>query len=236
MAADRHVPEAGRSSTRGRRAMGATTLVALGVVLAACSSSPRATSAGRHRSTGRHPSSASPTTTTTSVPVTTTAPASAGPGASAAGTTCSAAQLAGSVEGEQGGAGTLEVTIALRNTGGTTCTMRGYPGLQLLAASGSPQATSVQPGGPLSFEAVAPATVSLAAGQSASFNVGFTDVPAGGQSSCPTAAAAEVTPPGATDHLRVPLQVQACGGSLHVSAVFGAGSAGSQTTAPPTAG
>jgi hypothetical protein len=226
-----HPAGGGRGAGHGpRRAAGTTVAVfAAGIAAAACSSAPHASSAARRP--------APPATTTTSVPATTSAPAPSGPpGSSGADTTCTAPQLAGSLQGEQGGAGTLEVTIVLRNTGSTLCTMAGYPGLQLLAADGSPQPTSVQPGGSLSFEAVGPSTVSLPAGQRAFFNIGFSDVPGGGQTSCPTAAAVEVTPPGATGHLRVPLQVQACGGALNVSAVFGAGSAATQTTAPPAAG
>lgn len=221
----------GRAAVRRRRVAIGSVLTAAGVILAACSSTPHVPSAAR-RSSGPPSVPA-----TTSVPPTTSAPASSGsPGSSAAVTACAASQLAGSVEGEQGGAGTLEVTVALRNTGSTPCTMDGYPGLQLLAADGSAQPSSVQPGGPLPFESVAPSTVSLTAGGIAYVNIGFSDVPAAGQTSCPTAAAVALTPPGATGHLRIPVQVQACGGALHVSAVFGAGSPATRTTAPPTSG
>jgi hypothetical protein len=80
-----------------------------------------------------------------------------------------------------------------------------------------------------------PTTVTLAAGQSAFFNIGYSDVPVGGETSCPTSTALEVTPPGATDHLGVTAALTACGhGTLVVSPVFAATGPDSQTTAPPT--
>lgn len=205
-------------------------LVAAGAAVAACSS------------TGSHPAArrASPPPGTTTPPTTTSTPgvassgASSGSSGSSASTTCTASALTGSVSGLQGGAGTLEITLALRNTGSSLCTMSGYAGLQLLGSSGTQLPTTVHQGGPLAFESVAPSPVSLSPGQAAYLNIGYSDVPSGGQTSCATATTLVVTPPGATA-LSVPVQLQACGGTLDESAVFGAGSPATQTTAPPTA-
>jgi len=76
--------------------------------------------------------------------------------------------------------------------------------------------------------------VVLVAGASAYFNLGYSDVPHGNESSCPTAAQIAITPPGASDHDVVPVQFQVCNaGTVTVSPVFIAGSPGSETTAPP---
>jgi hypothetical protein len=68
---------------------------------------------------------------------------------------------------------------------------------------------------------MAPTTVTLAMGESVYFNVGYSDVPVGQETSCPTSASVEVTPPNAYDHLVLPVRMAPCGGgTLVVSPVF----------------
>jgi hypothetical protein len=111
--------------------------------------------------------------------------------------------------------------------------MKGYPGALLVSASGAQLPTRVVPGGSYSFTNLIPEPVVLAAGETAYFNLAYSDVPTGTETSCPTAAQIQLTPPGASDHDVVAVQFQACNdGTLTVSPVFAAGSAGSQTTAP----
>jgi len=137
----------------------------------------------------------------------------------------------------QGGAGAVEVTVALRNVGTAPCTLDGFPGLALVGADGGELSVTVQPGGPLRFEQVGPTLVTLAAGATAYANVGLPDTPTGGQAGCPTVSGLAVTPPGATTALSVPVRLQVCTGSaVHVSAVFAASSAAASTMAPPTSG
>ncbi len=135
--------------------------------------------------------------------------------------------------GSSGAAGTIELTVALRSSSATPCVLGGYPGLQLLGANGSSLPTSVVRKGSYSFTAMAPTTVNLTTGQSVDFNLGYSDVPTGGESSCPTASSMEVTPPNATDHLVVTATLAPCGGgTVVVSPVFASGGPGSQSTAP----
>jgi hypothetical protein len=165
--------------------------------------------------------SSSPTATTTTV---------------AAGTVahCRTAQLSGSIEGSQGAAGTLELTLSLRNSGPGTCALQGYPGALLVDASGTPLPTDVVRGGASSFTDFAAGPVVLAAGQVAYLNIGYSDVPAGA-APCEQASSLWVTPPDDVTHLVLSVTLTACGGGrLTVSPVFAAGSAGSQTTAPPS--
>jgi hypothetical protein len=108
--------------------------------------------------------------------------------------------------------------------------------MQLLNASGGSVPTVVDRGGGLSFENVAVSAVSLNPGQSAYFNVGYSDVTTG-TTSCSMATQVEITPPNDTTFsvVQVP-QVNACdGGTLHASPVFAStDSAATSTTAPPS--
>jgi hypothetical protein len=88
--------------------------------------------------------------------------------------------------------------------------------------------------GNYSFTVMAPTTVTLSPGGSAYFNIGYSDVPVGSETSCPTSASLEVTPPNSFDHLTFSAALAPCGGgTLVVSPVFLATGAASQTTAPP---
>jgi hypothetical protein len=105
--------------------------------------------------------------------------------------------------------------------------------MQLLSATGAPLPTSVVRKGSYSFTAMAPTTVTIAPGQSVYINIGYSDVPEGSETSCPTSGALEVTPPNATDHLLIEAKLAPCGGgTMVVSPVFLATGANTQTTAP----
>jgi len=111
--------------------------------------------------------------------------------------------------------------------------MDGYPGAQLVDASGNELPTHVVSGGNFQFTDFAPGPITVAPGASAYFNVAYSDVPTGTET-CPTAAHIEVTPPHAVDHDVVAINAVVCqAGTLTVSPVFSQDSAQSQTTAPP---
>jgi Domain of unknown function (DUF4232) len=204
-------------------------VVAGGVVLAACSSggtSASSTSTTIHRST-----STTLAPTTTSAPVTTTSPhgsTTTTDANSAAVPTCLASQL--SIEPHQGGgaAGTISLTISMRNTSATACTLQGYPGMQLLNSQGAMIPTNVVRG---SFTGSAPAPASqppslitLAPGFSATFWLQYEDVPVGNETTCPASTKAQITPPNDTAPALVPLVISPCnGGTVHVSPVYAGG-------------
>ncbi len=132
--------------------------------------------------------------------------------------------------GGGGAAGTIELTVALRSSSPTPCVLGGYPGLQLLAGGNTPLPTNVVRKGSYPFTSMSPTTVTLSTGQSADFNMGYSDVPVGNEGRCPTATSFEVTPPGATDHLVVTGTLAPCGGgTVVVSPVFAAGTQTSST-------
>jgi hypothetical protein len=200
-----------------RGASSATVLLVLGLAAGACSSpsSSSSSSAG-----GAPTSSTGAGASTTSTTGATT-------------TSCPAGSLVGSVVGSSGAAGTIELTVELRSTATTTCVLGGYPGLQLLDASGAQLPTHVVRGGSYPFTSFAPTTVSLAPGAVSYFNLGYSDVPNGTETVCPRASSMWVTPPNAYDHLTLAATLAPCaGGTVTVSPVFGPGSAATQTTAP----
>jgi len=190
--------------------------------LSACSSNGNSSTT----TTGGTPSTGS--SSSTSIASTTTSSA-------AVGTACAARDLMISLVGSQGAAGTNELTFALRNSSTSPCPMDGYPSAQLLDSSGTELPTHVVSGGSLQFTNFTPAPVQLAPGANAYFNLAYSDVPSGTETTCPTAAQIEITPPHAADHDVVAVQVMACSaGTLTVSPVFAPGSPETQTTAPPT--
>lgn len=221
-------PTAGDHVAGAREWMRASGLVAAlaigGGILAACSSG----SSSPTTTTAATPTSRSPVTTATT-------PASSSPTTAAGLARCATANLAGSIAGSSGAAGTIETTVALRNATTVPCTLGGYPGLQLIGSGGTALPTTVVRRGSYSFTAMPPTTVTLGGGESAYFNIGYSDVPVGGETSCPTSATLEVTPPNAFDHLVVTAALTPCGnGTLVVSPVFSATGSDSRTTAPGT--
>jgi hypothetical protein len=125
------------------------------------------------------------------------------------------------------------MTLSLRNTSSATCVLGGYPGAQMLDAHGTQLPTTVVRGGNYPFTNFAPSTVTLAPGALAYFNLGYSNVPTGAETTCPSATELIVTPPNAYDHLTLAATLAPCGhGTITVSPVFGPGSSATQTTAP----
>lgn len=189
----------------------AAAVVAAGVTLAACSSGGSGPSAAARTPT-RPTTGSSTTTSTTPAPTSTTL---AGPAR------CRSTALAPAVEGTSVAAGTIEVTVTLRSTAGAPCSLVGYPGLQLLGPGGAPLPTSVVRGGTFAFASMAPTSVLVAPGSSAAFNIGYTDVPVGGETTCPQSTSVLVTPPNAYGHVTLATRLAPCDhGRMVVSPVF----------------
>ncbi len=128
------------------------------------------------------------------------------------------------------------MTFRLTNVSPSTCVLYGYPGALLLgpAPERSPMPTLVKRGGDLTFLQVAVSTVDIGPGASGYFNMGYSDVVSGDETSCPTSSFIEITPPNDTQQLVLPASIEACGGGqLSVSPVFGPGTPATSTTAPP---
>ncbi len=191
----------------------------LGLLVAGCSSND---------------TSASSTTTTTAAhsthtgSSTTKATTAKGTTSSTAATTvatCQPSQLKLSSQTGNGAAGTITLVITMTNTSTTTCSLYGYPGMQLLDAKGTDLPTKVIRGGvettPSSPAKKPASTVTLAPGKVAAYSLTYSDVPTGNETSCPESAKAEVTAPNDTATATMTLAISACaGGTLHVSPVY----------------
>ncbi len=179
-------------------------------------------------------SSPARTSRTTLAPTTSSVPGTSSTTTTGVSTTghCQPTGLTGTVVGTQGAAGTIEVTVELKNTSTSSCALEGYPGLQLVSAGGTQLPTSVVRGGSYSFSDFPPSPLTLAAGAVAYFNLGYSDV-GSGTGSCPPASSMWVTPPDDVEHLVVAQSITACnGGTITVSPVFASTAPQTQTTAP----
>ncbi len=153
-------------------------------------------------------------TTTTTRPKGSTTTASTTPGVP----TCSMGVLG--VTTSEGGvaAGTSYTVFSLTNRGPTRCALDGYPSLEFFGPSG---ASGAGAGPKLPITAIdggpAASLVIIATGQSAEFIVVMNDIPIGGVG-CSTVASVDVSIPGTTEAVAVPVSLVPCGGSVTVYA------------------
>lgn len=209
----------------GRRSGLLAGIVVVGaVLLAACSSGGGSTATTTTNGHGTTTTAATGSTTTTAAAGSTTTGGSTTTSTAAGVSTCQPAQLRIAPQQGTGAAGTITMTVSLTNVSSTTCTLQGYPGMQLLAASGSSLPTQVVRGGtqfPAAAANQSPALVTLAPQQVATFSLVYEDVPVGNETTCPTSAKAEITPPNDVGHGVITLAISPCnGGTVHVSPVY----------------
>src|SRR5919109_1018928 len=142
--------------------------------------------------------------------------------------TCQAAQLAIAQDFSSGATGHLGIELRLHNVSRQSCTLKGYATVVLLDGSRRPLLTVLRwgPGGFFNFNRPV-RLVTLAPGGNAYLAMGWTHIPAPGQT-CPRAPNLLILPPGASSALVVAVghgavpaygAVDACGGQLSVSPV-----------------
>lgn len=170
---------------------------AAAVLLSSCSSGSSGTNLG---------------TNTTASTTTTAASSTTGSTSAGGSTTCQASQLRASRLASSAAAGHIAVTYRLLNSSGVSCTLLGYPGVQMFDASGRAIPTQVSHGGSYTFPAETPMVVTLSPGAQASFFLGYADVPSGNETSCPRSARLDITPPGSTGAVQLADQISPCGG------------------------
>jgi hypothetical protein len=147
----------------------------------------------------------SPTALPTSLP--TPVPSAAPPpAAQAPAQGCRSSQLTVRARGTRAAAGNAGDTFTFHNQSGVTCTLFGYPGLQMLDASGGQLPTSVNWGSDYTVRPQAPALVTLGPGEEASFALGYAS-PGGFNISCPSSTSLVVTPPNETQPIVIPYQM-----------------------------
>ena len=137
---------------------------------------------------------------------------------------CQPAQLTATVTDLGVAAGNVGSEVVLRNTSTESCSLEGYPGLQLLSTGGAALPTTVTRDPSQLYGTVSPHLVGLAPGQSASFDIGYGDNPTGNppspyQQACPAATQLSIIPPGDTTALRATTPIAPCQGWLTTSPV-----------------
>jgi hypothetical protein len=145
----------------------------------------------------------------------------AAPSVSATWPTCSTFQL--HMTGENVGAalGNDDARISLQNTSPVSCTLDGYPSVQLVASDGRllPTTARSATGGSYMFPPVIPHRVALAPGGYASFLLGYAEGNEPNFVGCPTPAWVRVILPGTHEYGTAALAMGTCGGRVDVSPV-----------------
>ncbi|HEV3212932.1 MAG TPA: DUF4232 domain-containing protein [Acidimicrobiales bacterium] len=171
-------------------------------------------------------------TTTTTTTTTTTLPPTTSSTSSSTTTTlrplsfCTGAVLTGRLVSSSGAAGTITAVLQVANAAAVPCALRGYPGLQLLSASSTPLPTSTIRGQTQFATAAADAPPSLqrlTPRGTATFQLQYSDVPTGTETTCPTATSINVYVPASAVPVHVVEQLSPCNnGTVNVSPFYGA--------------
>jgi hypothetical protein len=125
---------------------------------------------------------------------------------------CHARQLVGENRGTGGAAGSIGLTVALRNVGARACTLRGRPGVVLLRDGAElPTYTDAAP---------RPKALTLNPGRAATFYVIWTnpEMEESDQFACqPASTHIRITPPGQEGTLTIRAAVNTCHGRIRVT-------------------
>jgi Protein of unknown function (DUF4232) len=127
-------------------------------------------------------------------------------------------------------AGHIGFALLFRNTGSTSCTLTGYPGVAGLSASGEQvtQATRMANAYMGGYQGPPPPPpVTLQGGDTASATVQGTDVPSGNETTCPALAGMLVTPPNTSTSVHISQAPPDCGGLIVTPVVPGTSGSGS---------
>lgn len=133
-------------------------------------------------------------------------------GAQAADQRCLSVQLKVRLGRAGAALGHIGQVVSFKNTSATTCTLHGYPGLQMLNAAGHPIATQALRGIAYTVPSVPERVVTLTPGAEASFDLGYDDSTGYENDKCPVSARVEITPPNAYKPITVSWRIQPYGG------------------------
>jgi hypothetical protein len=144
--------------------------------------------------------------------------AHASAGAAATTPRCRLHQLSLAQPRSDGALGSIRLRFVFTNTGGSTCKLFGFPGLQMLNSHHANLHTTVIRGTSNVVPPEPELNVVMTPGQHGSFYAGYSDVPTGSQT-CPAASFLEVTPPNDFNHFTQTSHITPCGGRITVSPV-----------------
>ena len=109
--------------------------------------------------------------------------------------------------------GHIGQVVSFENVSTKTCTLKGYPGVEMLDAAGHPIRTEVTDGPSYTVASLPERAVTLTPGSKASFDLGYSDATGYGTAVCPTSAQVKITPPNASQPITVSWRIQPYGGS-----------------------
>lgn len=125
---------------------------------------------------------------------------------------CQGSELRGRVGQWSGAAGTIVLSVRLRNVSQNACTTSGFPSLALRRGPNTIP-SRVRHGG-VAFLKRPVKKVTIPPGGVATVLVAYSDVPTGNERRCPTATTLLVQPPGAGEAVRVRTTITACNRGL----------------------
>jgi hypothetical protein len=131
-------------------------------------------------------------------------------------TSCQTSQLTLAKQGDENGLGNFANIYRLQNISQQTCTLEGYPGVQLLDENQQPMSITVlQQTSAYLYNAQNPQLVTLAPGASGYFILEWS----AGPSSCAGATSVLVMPPGDQTNLQIASTIEVCTGKVIVSPI-----------------
>jgi Protein of unknown function (DUF4232) len=165
------------------------------------------------------PAPSSPSSTTQrvtrpeSATTTTVTPKTTGTSRSSTPAPCRARQLSGENRGSDGAAGSLGLTVALRNTGSTSCTLTGEPTVVLLR-NGTALPTHAE-----RDSSEPPATLTVRPNRTVTFIIIWTnpDMEADPSTCQPESTHIRLTPPNQDGTLTIPAVITTCHGNLRLT-------------------
>jgi hypothetical protein len=113
------------------------------------------------------------------------------------------------------------VTYAFTNTGSSACSLKGYPGFELLDTKGQKlKGVHVNRSEGTYFQKdMPPQQVILAPGAQALFQIAYNNGTRSPGQTCPESTKVEITPPNAYQHFTLTEHIQTCWGKLEVAPV-----------------
>ena len=150
---------------------------------------------------------------------------------------CTPSQLVVELGPSDAAMGHIGQVVTFTNVSAVTCSLEGYPSMQMFDAAGLAIPTEVTDGASYTVPAMPARVVFLTGGSEASFDVGYSDATGYGTAVCPNSVQVAITPPDASRSITVSWRIQPYGGStiaklqcgqIAVSPVY----AGGGTSAP----
>jgi hypothetical protein len=133
---------------------------------------------------------------------------------------CHTGRLYVTVSGSNGAAGHIAVTLRFRSIAPTVCSFYGFPGMQLVSATGQNMATHVLWGTGSQLPSVPKKTILVKPGAAAYATFMYADVPTGSEM-CPAVGYYLVTPPNETTSAVVPANgATPCGGRISFTPIM----------------